>query len=486
MRDSNGPPAAGEEAKFRRMTTEPVEKLVRQLALPTVISMLVTSFYNLADTFFVRQLENDSMVAAVGIAMPLMNVIQAIGFYHGHGSGNYISRAFGRRDYESAEIMASSAFVYAVLAGTALCALGMTFQRETAALLGAKTAVTLENTVGYLRWILIAAPFMMGATVLNNQLRYQGNAFFAMIGLTSGAVLNILLDPLFIFAEGDVILSGALRVPFGFGLGVAGAALATGVSQLISFLLLMIAVFRSDSVKIRPRCVSFRGYYIREIAKSGLPSLVRQGMASVATAALNHAVGLYLEGDALVDAAQAAMTGVNKIMHLLSSAVIGFGQGFQPVCGFNYGAKKYDRVLRSFEYSLKLGTAVLLALAVLGQIFARGIANAAAGTSPEALEIAVATLRAQLIALPLTGWIILCNMLLQNIGLTGRATLLAMMRQGLSFGPTVLLLPLLTQALGAGALPGLELSQAVADALSFAVSLPIGLAVLRELRSQIK
>lgn len=476
--------AAAHEAKALRMTTEPVDKLIRSLSVPTIISMLVTSFYNLADTFFVRQLEHDSMVAAVGIALPLMTIIQAIGFYHGHGSGNYISRAFGRQDFQDAATMASSAFVYAFLCGTAIGVLGLVFHENLILLLGAKTEATMLYSADYTRYILIATPFMMGAIVMNNQLRHQGNAFFAMIGLTFGAILNIVLDPLLIFQKGDAVLSGNITVPFGLGMGVAGAALATCISQIVSFCLLMVGVYRSDNVKIRLRSAVFKRYYVEQIARGGLPSLGRQGMASVASACLNHSIGLYLGADGLVDAAQAAMTGVSKIMNLLVSAMTGFGQGFQPVCGFNYGAKKYNRVLDAFIYSLKLGTWVLTAMAILGFTFSRQIANVAAGTSPEALEVAVFTLRTQLIVLPLMGWVTLCNMMLQNIGLTGRAFFLAALRQGFVYAPTVLVLPLLTRAVADSALLGLELTQTVTDFLSFIISLPIGIGVLREIKAK--
>ena len=165
------------EAKFRRMTSEPVEKLILKLAVPTIISMLVTAFYNLADTFFIRQLQSDSMVAAVGVAMPLMNIIQAIGFYHGHGSGNYISRAYGRQDMKDAETMAATGFFCAVSFGILLAAVGLGFRRSFAGILGAKTEETIENSIRYMQYILLAAPLMMGSIVMNNQLRFQGNAF---------------------------------------------------------------------------------------------------------------------------------------------------------------------------------------------------------------------------------------------------------------------------------------------------------------------
>ena len=470
------------ERKIVRMTTEPVEKLVRSLAVPTIISMLVTAFYNLADTFFVRQLQQDSMVAAVGVALPLMNAIQAIGFYHGHGSANYISRAFGRRELDKAERMAATGFFTAVLVGLAFSALGLCFLEPLARLLGAKTEATLRYTCDYMRFILLAVPFMMGAIVLNNQLRMQGNAFFSMLGLASGAVLNLILDPMFIFGAGDRIGTLGLRVGFGAGLGVAGAALATALSQGVSFLILLFGLRRSDNIKIRLRCFTPTLFYFKNILRGGLPSLARQGMASIAVASLNHAVGLYLPGSEMIEAAQAAMTGVNRIMMFLSSALIGFGQGFQPVCGFNYGAGRYDRVLRAFRYCVRVAALVLLGISALGFLFAEAVTDLVAGSSEQAHAIAAFAFRAQLVTLPLTSWVIMSNMMLQNIGVTGKATLLAMARQGLTFIPAVLILPALLSALGGEALLGIELAQPVADVLSLALAIPISAGEIRSMQ----
>ena len=473
---------AASDAKYIRMTTEPVEKLVAQLSVPTIISMLVTAFYNLADTFFVRQLESDSMIAAVGIVYPLMAIIQSFGFFCGHGSGNYISRAFGRRDYSDAETMAATGFGYAVIFGLIICVFGTAFKAPLVTLLGAKTEAAASATADYMKWILIAAPFMTGAIVMNNQLRMQGNAFFAMIGLTSGSVLNLILDPIFIFKRGDTLFGGAITVPFGIGMGVGGAALATCLSQIISFAVLAGGIHFSDNIKIHIRSFSIKPYYLKGIAQGGFPSLVRQGLASIATTTLNHAVGLYITSGEMIDAVQAAMTGVSKLMNFAASALIGFGQGFQPVCGFNYGAKRYDRVRGSYYFCFKLSFAVLVVLSALGFIFAKPITVALAGSSELAQSIAAFTLRAQLSIFPLMSWVTLTNMMLQNIGMTGRATLIAMTRQGLTFMPCVLLLPLIVQLFGAEPVVGLELAQLFADAFAFAIALPIGLKVLNDMK----
>lgn len=474
---------AASEAKYIKMTTEPVEKLVATLAVPTIISMLVTSFYNLADTFFVRQLESDSMIAAVGIVFPLMAIIQSFGFFCGHGSGNYISRAFGRRDYADAEVMAATGFGYAVIFGLVICIFGTVFRSQFVSILGAKTEATASASADYMKWILYAAPFMTGAIVMNNQLRMQGNAFFAMLGLTSGSVLNLILDPLFIFRRGDVLFGGIVTMPFGIGMGIGGAALATGLSQLVSFVVLLAGIYKSDNIKIRLKNMSFKPYYFKGIVQGGLPSLVRQGLASIATTTLNHAVGLYITSGEMIDAVQAAMTGVSKLMNFAASALIGFGQGFQPVCGFNYGAKKYDRVRKAYYFCFRLSFVVLIVLAAVGIIFAKPITAALAGSSELAQSIAAFTLRSQLIIFPLMSWVTLSNMMLQNIGMTARATIVAMTRQGLTFIPCVLGLPFIIRLFGGDPLLGLELAQMCADALAFAIALPIGLQVLNGMKN---
>ena len=475
---------SAQSEKFLRMTTEPVDKLILRLAIPTIISMLVTTFYNLVDTLFIRQLENDSMVAAVGVVLPLMSIIQAFGFFCGHGSGNYISRALGRRDTQDAETMASTGFFYAVVFGLAISVFGLLFSDGLGILLGAKTEATLASTVDYMRWILISCPFQCGAIVINNQLRMQGNAMFAMVGLTTGAVLNCVLDPLFIFGAGDLLFDGAFTMPFGLGMGVGGAALATALSQIVSFILLTIGMLRSDTIRLKVNRIRLR--YFSGIVQGGLPSLARQGLASVATACLNHAVGLFLLDGVMIDAVQAAMTGVSKITLFLSSALIGFGQGFQPVCGFNYGAKKYGRVIDAYAFCVKVAAVALVIFSVLGFVFAVPITDAVAGSTALSAEIAAFTFRTQLVVFPLQAWVMLCNMMLQNIGMTFRATVVAMARQGLAFIPMVFILPAVLQLCGIGPLVGLECAQAAADVISFVISLPIGIGVVREMRRAMK
>ena len=306
-----------QDEKYRMMTENPIPGLIGRLAVPTIISMLVTSFYNMADTFFVGRI-GTSATAAVGVAFPVMAVIQALGFFCGHGSGNSISRKLGAQENDAAGELAATGFFVGMILGLLVLVLGLLFLTPLSRILGS-TDTILPYTREYLGIILVGAPWMTAQFVLNNQIRFQGNAFYAMIGVGTGAVLNIILDPILIF---------------GFRMGISGAALATVFSQLISFFLLLAGVHFSGCIPIRLKNVRFHRERLREIAGGGLPSLFRQGLGSVATMTLNIAANPY--GDAAI----AAMSVVSRIFMFAISALIGFGQGFQPVCGFNYGAKK--------------------------------------------------------------------------------------------------------------------------------------------------
>ena len=441
-----------QEQKFHEMTETPVSRLICRLALPCIVSMLVTSFYNMADTFFVGMLKSNSATGAVGVVFSLMAIIQAVGFFFGHGSGNFISRELGRQNYEEAGCMASTGFFTALAAGTLICVLGQVFLEPLAMLLGS-TATILPYTKAYLKVILLGAPWMTSSLVLNNQLRYQGSAAYAMVGIASGAVLNIALDPLLIFT---------------LGLGVAGAAWATIISQFVSFCLLLAGCAKGGNLHIQISRVRLKPLYYIQIVRGGLPSLARQGLASVAAICLNRAAGPY--GDAAI----AAMGVVQRVMMFGGSAMIGFGQGFQPVCGFNYGARLYHRVKEGFWFCVKTSTGFLLAVSALGFAFAPQLI-ALFRDDPEVIQIGTAALRFQCATLCLSGWIVMSNMMLQTIGRTAGATFVAMSRQGIFFIPMVYLL---SNVLG---LPGVEMSQAAADLLTLLCTVPIQLRALWEM-----
>ena len=444
------------EQKRNFMLEEPVEKLVCRLAVPTILSMMVTSFYNMADTFFVGKLDTQS-TAAVGVVFSLMAIIQAIGFLFGHGSGNYISRKLGAGDIEEAEKMSSVGFFSAFIAGVAIMVSCILFIEPLSYLLGSTDTIQ-PYTVAYLRIILIGAPAMTASLVVNNQMRFQGSAFYAMIGIVSGAVINIALDPILIFW---------------CGMGVSGAALATTVSQYISFLFLLIMIRRGGNIQLRFQNFKPSLHFYKEMIRGGIPSLFRQGLASVATIFLNHAAGVY--GDAAI----AGMSIVSRIMMFANSALIGFGQGFQPVCGFNYGAKKYKRVLDAFVFCVKTAFFCLVGLAVIVFLFSPQLVTVFR-KDPDVIRVAAAALRYSVLSLPLSAWIIMCNMMLQSIGKGLKASIVASARQGIFFLPLIMILP---RFFG---LVGVEACQAVSDLFALTVSIPLGVSVIREMQREEK
>lgn len=440
------------QQKFDRMTKTPIPRLIGELAVPTIISMLVTSFYNMADTFFVGKI-NTSATAAVGIVFPLMAMIQAFGFFCGHGSGNYISRQLGAHNFEDASKMSATGFVSAFVLGLGILVVGFLFTDPLLRIMGS-TETILPYARSYMRIILIGAPYMTASLVLNNQLRFQGSAFYSMIGITTGAVLNIGLDPLFIFV---------------LDMGVAGAALATIISQFVSFCLLIAGTFRGGNLRLNLKDFSPSLKYYQNIVKGGAPSLFRQGLGSFATVCLNLMAGPY--GDAAI----AAMSIVTRISQFAASVVIGFGQGFQPVCGFNYGAKLFKRVQEGFWFCVKFCTSVLLVAAVCGWIFSPNLIGIFLKTDPLVIEYGSQALRLQALTFPLVGWITIANMMLQTIGKTVKASLLAMSRQFLFFVPVILTLP------GFLGILGVQLSQPIADFCSFLLAVPLSISVLREM-----
>lgn len=440
------------QQKFDRMTKTPIPRLIGELAVPTIISMLVTSFYNMADTFFVGKI-NTSATAAVGIVFPLMAMIQAFGFFCGHGSGNYISRQLGAHNFEDASKMSATGFVTAFVLGLGILVVGFLFTDPLLHIMGS-TETILPYARSYMRIILIGAPYMTASLVLNNQLRFQGSAFYSMIGITTGAVLNIVLDPLFIFV---------------LDMGVAGAALATIISQFVSFCLLIAGTFRGGNLRLNLRDFSPSLKYYQNIVKGGAPSLFRQGLGSFATVCLNLMAGPY--GDAAI----AAMSIVTRISQFAASVVIGFGQGFQPVCGFNYGAKLFKRVQEGFWFCVKFCTSVLLVAAVCGWIFSPNLIGIFLKADPLVIEYGSQALRLQALTFPLVGWITIANMMLQTIGKTVKASLLAMSRQFLFFVPVILTLP------GFLGILGVQLSQPIADFCSFLLAVPLSISVLREM-----
>lgn len=441
------------EEKRKYLTEEKIPTLVLNMAVPSIISMLITSFYNMADTFFVGQI-GTTATAAVGVIFPLMSIIQALGFTFGHGSGNYISRKLGQGEVEDAKKMAATGFVSALIAGAIFSLVGLIFLDGLVGILGA-TPTIAPYARQYAMYILIGTPFMASSLVLNNQLRFQGSAFFGMIGMGVGAVLNIALDPLFIFV---------------LDMGVSGAALATILSQIVSFCLLLRGCTRGGNIAISLKNFSPSWARYKEIARGGTPSLFRQGLGSVATICLNFAAGIY--GDAAI----AGMSIVTRVLQFANSAIIGLGQGFQPVCGFNYGAKLYGRVRKAFWFTVSLAFCVLLIGSIVGIAFAPQIIAIFRKEDLEVIKIGALSLRLQCIFLPLSAFVVGSNMMLQTIGKPVKASISAAARTGLFFVPAILILP---QFFG---LLGVQMSQAVADLCSFVLCVPLAGTTLLEMK----
>lgn len=446
------------EEKLKQMTETPVEKLIPRLAIPTIISMLVTSIYNMADTFFVSQI-GTSASGAVGIMFSAMAMIQAIGFTLGMGSGNYISRSLGNRDDETSGRAASTAFFTAGVIGLLLAVFGTIFSKPMVYFLGATDTIA-PYAQAYARYIMLAAPFMMTSFVMNNILRAQGNALFSMVGITAGGILNMILDPILIFI---------------FHMGISGAAIATMVSQIVSFgILLYQCNVQKGCIRIQISKFTPTFAMYGEILHAGLPSFCRQGLASIAVVVLNYAAGPY--GDAAI----AAMSIVSRFMMFVNSSLIGFGQGFQPVCGFNFGAKRYDRVLKAYWFCVKVAVIMLSCFGVIAFVFSKPIVTAFRREDAQVIEIGTLALRLQLLTMPFQAWVIMVNMLTQSIGYGFRASLVAMGRQGLFLIPSLLILP---QSLG---VLGLQIAQPVADMLTFVLATVIVTGVLKELKRYVK
>lgn len=442
------------EQRYNYMTRTPVHSLVCSLAVPTIISMMVTNLYNMADTFFVGRISTQA-TAAVGVVLSLMNIIQAIGFFCGHGSGNYVSRKLGAGEIRQAEQMSATGFALAFTLGAVILFVGLTNLERLSVMLGATNTI-ITDTQDYMRIILVGAPFMTSQLVINNQLRFQGSAIYAMFGLVSGAMLNIILDPLFIFT---------------FQLGVSGAALATIISQIVSFAILFYGSTQGANIRIHYRNIKFNAHYLLQIVNGGTPSLCRNALISVSGIILNHMAGS-IGGDAAI----AGMSVVNRVMLFANSAFIGFGQGFQPVCSYNYGAGLHGRVKEGYRFCVKYGTIFLLFVALISVAFSDSIVYFFRD-DVEVIAIGSVALRWQMLTLPLNAMFMISNMMLQSIGKGLRASIVASARSGLFFIPAIIIL---ARSYG---LFGVEIAQSCADVCSFIFAIPMTLPVLREMNN---
>lgn len=443
-----------EQARHKKMTETPIPKLICTLAVPTIISMLTTSFYNLVDTFFVSKL-GTSATAAVGVIFSIMALIQAIGFTFGVGSGSFVSRLLGAKRGEEANEVASTAFFSAMAVGGLMMVFGLLFLDQLVILLGA-TPTIAPFAQDYARVILYGAPFMTALFVMNNNLRSEGSAALSMIGVVAGAIINIVLDPIFIFV---------------FDMGIAGAAWATVISQIVSFFILL-SHFRHgrSNITLHIKKISKKASVYGEILKIGSPSLFRQGLASVAGILLNVA------GAAFGDAAIAGMSIVNRVMMFLQSVLMGFGQGFQPVAGFSWGAKRYDRLHQGYTFCLKLGVVAMAVVALGGFVFAEPIVSIFRKDDPQVIAVGTLAMRMACVMLPLQAYTIITNMLFQSIGRAKSAAILALSRQGLCFIPLIWLLPKYFDILG------VQMAQPIADLGTFLIAFPLSISIIREIK----
>ena len=431
------------EHQHKKMLETPIPKLILGLSAPTVLSMLITVAYNTADTWFVSQI-GTSASAAVGVVFSIMSIIQSFGFGLGVGAGSLISRRLGEKRDAEAQIYASSAFSAAIIVGLFLEITGLLTLQPLMRLLGA-TDTMLPYACDYARYILYVAPIMCASFVLNNILRAEGEPVRAMWGLCIGGILNVILDPILIFS---------------CGLGISGAAIATAVSQTVSFLILLFTILKSNTViHISTQAISNDFHIYIEIISIGLPSICRQGLASVASAALNKSASLY--GDAAI----AAITIANKVYLLIRNIVLGVGQGFMPVAGYNFGARNLRRTRSAFLFTCILGTILCWIAAILSYIFAPNLIGWFRD-DPQVIEIGTKALRFASMVMPLMAYSTFVNQLYQCLGFKVQAAILASCRQGICFFPLVLILPRIFN------LTGVQATQPASDLLTFFIAIP--------------
>lgn len=445
-----------EEIQFTKMTETPVPSLILRLAVPTTISMLITGIYNTADTYFVSQI-SVSASAATGVVFSLMAILQAFGFMYGHGAGSNVSRLLGAKKPEHASIFASTSFFLAMATGALICIFGLIFLEPFMYLLGS-TDTILPEAKAYARYILLAGPAMTCGCVLNNILRYEGRASFAMIGLTTGGILNMLLDPLFIFV---------------FDLGTAGAGSATMVSQYISLFILLVPFLRGQTAsKISLRSFTKSFDDVKNIIYTGLPNLARQGLNSISTTILN------LQAAAYGDAAIASFSIVTRCANLIFSFAIGIAQGFQPVCAFNFGAKRKDRVRTAYLFTMGLGVSIIAILNAVCFFLAPDIISLFR-EDPEVIETGTQALRLMCFGLVFLPASALGSMLFQSVGYKRQALLLSLLQSGIIFIPLLLILPYIF------GLKGIEVAQPAAYLIAFLIAFPMSLRFLKKLNSEV-
>lgn len=442
-------------SQYEKMTATPISSLILKLGIPTTISMLVTSIYNMADTAFVGKLGN-SASGATGIIFGFMAILQAVGFMFGQGAGSVISRKLGNNDKQSAGRYASTAFFLALALGLIIEIIGFIFLKPIVMLLGS-TETIAPFAEAYAKYILLSAPFMVSSFVLNNILRFEGKASLAMIGLLTGAILNIAGDPLFMFV---------------LDMGIAGAGLSTAISQTVSFCILISLFARGKSeIKLTYRLITLKAALIKNIVTTGLPSLLRQGLSSISTMLLNNYASAY--GDAAVS----AMSIVAKIVFFVFAVCLGIGQGFQPVSGYNYGAKKFSRVRSAYRFTL-IFSEILMAVSAVIVLFLSPSLIKIFRNDSQVIEIGTRALQLQCLTLLFQPLSVVTEMQLQSTGQKLQASLLSSLKSGIYFIPTLVILANLR------GLYGIEEAQPLSYMLSFITSVFFAVWFFRKLPSE--
>lgn len=447
-----------ETKQFDKMVNTPIKKLVLSLGIPTIISMLITSVYNIADTFFVSQL-GTSASGAVSVIFPLMAIIQAIGFTLGMGGGSVISSLLGEKRDEEAQVVGSSAFYSAIILGLVITVFSLLFMNPLLKLLGS-TDTALEYARDYALYIVLGAPIMTGSFVLNNLLRSEGKSKLAMIGLTTGGLLNIVLDPLFIF---------------NLDMGISGAAVATLLSQLTSFIILLsMFVFKKSIITLSIFKISRSFNVYSEVIKVGFPSMCRQGLASIATILLNNQAKLYGGDPAL-----SAMGITSKIFMVIFSISLGIGQGYQPVCGYNYYSKRFDRVKEAMWFTLIVMLITMSVLSIFFFMFSTQVMEVFRD-DPEVIKIGSKALKFQCAVMPFLSINTICNMTYQSTKQKFKATILSCCRQGIFFIPLIIVLPMIFD------INGVVSTQAAADLLTFVFSMFFFINLCKDINNKIQ
>jgi putative MATE family efflux protein len=463
------------QTSLQKMLTEPVGSLIIKNAVPTIITMMVTAIYNTADTFFVSRL-GTSASGAVGVTFSLMFLMQAVAFTIGMGSGSITSRALGAQDFKKANTVCSTAIFTAFTTGLLFTIFGNLFRESIVLHLGS-TPTILPYALDYAKYILFGAPFIITSFAMNNLMRFQGRAAFSMIGMISGGILNMILDPIFIFA---------------FGLGISGAAIATLISQIVSFSILLSMFIRKKSLaELAPSHISRKFKTYTDIITTGLPSFFRQGMGALSGIFLNRqaafwgaiTLSLAATSSLAADSAVAGMAICNRVDKLLLAIAIGLGQGFQPVCGINLGAKKYDRVRQSYSFLVKVSAVIMTVSAFAVFIFAPQIVRFFRDDEA-VVAVGSLALRAQSLVMPFHSMIFGTNMILQVAGEKRSATFLSSMRQGLFFIPCIFILPHAVKLFGAEPILGIQLTQALCDILSAICAVPFSVRFFRKLKTE--